>query len=372
MGNIFDYLDWRGDIPFSVDPFNSVDNLILSELIYTDFDGIVPEKGLRDKISIGDACKAYFARTSKEELAKRISTTKVAPLLMEKMATCARYKNMKIAAYRNEIDNESMSQFAAAAFYLDDDSWFIAFRGTDNTLVGWQEDFNMSFLAHTAGQIKAKKYLNQILASTTKKIRVGGHSKGGNFAIYASAFCQPNIQVKIKKVYSNDGPGFKKNVMNSQGYRCILRRVESNIPTDSVVGLLLMNKLKHNVVKCNATGLNAHDPATWQVLGNKFVLADTTSKDSKAIDKTITDWLTDLPEEKRKTFVDLVFNIIYASGAKTTDEFSKDSLKKLSEIFKAMGKLSKEDQKIINEVVSKLIGSGTSTIKEKISSIFRT
>ena len=68
MANINEYLDWRGDVPFSLDPFNDVDNLILSELAYTDFEGIVPPLGSGESISLREAYAAFYQRHTREEI----------------------------------------------------------------------------------------------------------------------------------------------------------------------------------------------------------------------------------------------------------------------------------------------------------------
>lgn len=362
MANMEAYLDWRGDLSFSADPFNEVDNLILSELVYTDFDQVVPQEGLRNTVTIQEAYEHFFDLHTEEEIMAKASSTKVAPFLMRRLVTSRRFSTMRLAAYRNIIDEENQSQFAAMTFLLEDNSYFVCFRGTDNTIVGWKEDFNMSFLVHTNGQLLAKEYLNELCAHTNKKIRVGGHSKGGNFAVYASAFCQPRIQKKIVNVYSNDGPGFREKVMEADGYKAILPKVVSIIPEDSIVGNLLLNDLDHQVVKSTSSGVSQHDPMSWEVLGNHFVYADDTSRASKNWDQTLKLWLMDLPDVKREVFVDVLFKVLSSSGARTTDDLSNDPLKSISEMMKATSELDPEDQKVFKEVLLKLANSGREAV----------
>ncbi len=168
MANISDYLDWRGDITMEIDPFNEVDNLVLAELAYTDFGGIVP--GLNQKgqwVTIREAHDRFFSMYSEEEIMAKNSTTKVAPFLMHKMVASARFQNLRLMNYVNEIDEENQTQFSVLSFLLDDDRVYVAFRGTDNTIVGWKEDFNMSFLYQTEGQIRAAQYLNDCYGDTS-------------------------------------------------------------------------------------------------------------------------------------------------------------------------------------------------------------
>ena len=149
--NMQDYLYWRGDIPFSTDPFNEVDNLILAQASYVDFDGIVPESG-DDKIPIREVYNQYWLMHTKEEIMQRKSFVKLAPFLLEPLAESRRFGNMKLSGYVNHINKDTQAQMSAVRFELDDGSVYVAFRGTDETLVGWKEDFNLSFMSQTEGQ----------------------------------------------------------------------------------------------------------------------------------------------------------------------------------------------------------------------------
>ena len=151
MANILDYLKWRGDVPFDIDPFNEVDALILCELVYSPFDGLIPKVGEKDKITIEELNDAFFKKFSKDLLMSRPSLTKKAPFLMCEMAHSKRFGGMKLAGFTNEVDHDNQSQFAVCTFYLSDGTIFVAFRGTDDTLVGWKEDFNMCFSEGTGG-----------------------------------------------------------------------------------------------------------------------------------------------------------------------------------------------------------------------------
>lgn len=354
MANIIDYLQWRGDIPFSVDPFNEVDNLILSELVYTDFSDIVPGRGAKESISIARVCEAFFSMHSEDELMEKVSSTKVAPFLMKYLAESKRFSSMRLTGYVDEIDREFQSQFAAVTFLLEDDTAFVAFRGTDSTIVGWKEDFNMSFLYQTHGQMQAAEYLSKQCGDMRKKLRVGGHSKGGNFAVYASAFCDRKVKKRILEVYSNDGPGFSNAIMDSEDYQEILPKVKSTIPESSIVGLLLENELEHQVVKSSQLGAMQHDIMSWEVLGNHFVLADGLSQSSIKLDKTLKQWVYSLEPAEREVFVDTLFAALQATGATTLDQLQTGKLEVLNEVAKTLTGLSPDKQKAFREVFSQL------------------
>ena len=365
MANISDYLDWRGDLPFSADPFGEVDSLILSELVYTDFGGIVPGPEVWEEVPLEDAARTFFAAHTEEEIMAQVSSTKVAPFLMEKMTPSRRFAGTRLAGYVNCVETGSEAQFAAITFLLPDDSIYVAFRGTDNTIVGWKEDFNMSFLSHTPGQAMAADYLTKNFAETGKTLRVGGHSKGGNFAVYASAFCSKEVQEKIVEIYSNDGPGFQEVILESEEYRHIFPLVKSIVPEQSIVSLLFENDLHHRVVKSDKSGASQHDPMSWQVMGKHFVEAEALSEESRLFDRAFHTWLNELDVKTRRVFSDAVFELLASGGASTLDEL-KDSRISWGQAMKSMKRLAPEKQEVVKEVVRKLVSTSGETFLESL------
>lgn len=361
MANIIDYLEWRGDIPFSADAFQEVDNLILSELSYTEFEGLVPPPEEKRMVSVQDVCDAFFQKNTEEEIMAKKSSTKVAPFLLPYLEKSKRFGSMKLMGYVNEIDESSQSQFSVVTFVLDDGTDFVAFRGTDSTLVGWREDFNMSYLYQTHGQKQAAAYLDKHFKNHKRHIRIGGHSKGGNFAVYASAFCQPNIQKKILQVYSNDGPGFSAEITKHKGYQNILPKVISTIPESSIVGLLLENEMPHHIVESSQTGAMQHDLMSWQVMGNRLVYAEGLSQSSLLLDKTLKRWIYGLEREEREEFVNILFDVLQSTGAVTIEELQANKFEVFNEISKSLVHLSAEKQRALWEVVRRLFFSGGET-----------
>lgn len=362
MANIIDYLEWRGDIPFSVDGFNEVDNLVLSELSYTDFGGIVPAPEEKKKISVKDVCDKFFSMHSREEIMAKKSTTKVAPFLLPYLADSKRFGTMYLTGYVNEVDEGSQSQFSVVTFVLEDGTNFVAFRGTDSTIVGWKEDFNMSFLHQTRGQMQAAAYLDTCFKRTRRKLRVGGHSKGGNFAVYASAFCQPSVQNKILEVYSNDGPGFSEEVTKTDGYKRILPKVISTVPEYSIVGMLLKNAINHQVVVSSQTGAMQHDLMSWEVMGNHLVYASALSNSSIMLDQTLKRWIYGLEPEEREKFVNILFDTLQSTGAQTIDDLKKNKLEVINEITKSLSSLPGDRQQAVKDVLVRFVFSGGETL----------
>lgn len=204
MANIEDYLLWRGDLTFEQDEFNLVDNLILAELAYVDFKDIIPAAGSGEKITLKQACDDFFELHDEEELKLVKSFIWYAPFFMKKMAHTKRFADMLLGNYALHNNEEKQVQFGAFTAEPGDGSIYVSFMGTDDSLVGWKEDFNMSFIRPIPSQLEAAEYVNETIKYSRRKIRLGGHSKGGNLAIYAAVKAKPSLRRRIIAVYNND------------------------------------------------------------------------------------------------------------------------------------------------------------------------
>ena len=330
MANMLDYLGWRGDLSFQERKWNDVDNVILAELAYLRMEDLVPGPESRGTVSLGELLSAY-------RRAGRNETTAVNnpfPLL-QAAGESARFSSVRVGRFVNKISLESTKQFSAVTFYLPDGSMYVSFRGTDNTIVGWREDFNFCF-TETPGQTEAADYLNSAAKDASGLLRVGGHSKGGNLAVYAAAFCDAAVQSRIEKVYSNDGPGFNQAVAESPEYERIVGKVLQIIPEGSVVGILLSNKAERKIVKSSAFGIMQHDPFTWQVFGTAFEEADGQSYPSLFMDQAVSQWIKGLSLSQKKNLVNTIFDSMEATGAATLKEMNARKWDAASAILKAV------------------------------------
>ena len=311
MPNVCDYIRWRGDLSLEQSKFNEIDNLILSRFSYFPFDTIIKEN---ETTTIEELSKRF----QKEDISKLPILWKDDVDLFPLMGESKRFGEMLATKYINKIDIEQEKQFSAITILMPDNTIFVSYRGTDNTIVGWKEDFNMSFKSHIASQISAKKYL-EIIAEEypDKKIRIGGHSKGGNIAVYAATFASDKVKDRIINVYNNDGPGFCEDVIETTEYQQMINKVHTYIPQSSVIGRLMNHKEKYTVVESVQKGIMQHDLYSWQLLGNKFVCTNELSNSSEFIDKTIKDWLQDIEPSKREQVIDVVFEILNTTDAQT-------------------------------------------------------
>jgi len=364
MANILDYLDWRGDLTFDQAPFNEVDNLLLSQLVYVDLAGIVPGPESKEKIRVAEASRIFFATHDEQKILEKISMTKTAMYVLKKMAESERYKDALLGGYVNDISIEEQSQFAVLCVYLGDRSLFVAFSGTDDTIVGWRENFNMGYLNATPGQRKAVEYLNSMVGIGQWRVRVGGHSKGGNLAVYSAVHCRPIIKRKIISVYSNDGPGFSKEMVESEAYQEMIPKIRTIIPESSIVGLLLEHEEEVQVVKSTNVGVGQHDAMSWEVLGTHFVYTDKVAEQSIFIDETMKTWLMELDAVQREIIVEAVFEILDELNIRTVDDFTHLKFSDLQEANKIRKNLPAGTQELLAHAVKLLFKTGKNAVED--------
>lgn len=352
MGNIIDYLKWRGDLTFQRDDFCEVDNLLLSYMSYVNLDGIVPEPG-EGFLTLKEASQEFFRRYSEEQLKKDRSFIRMAPYGMREMAGTSRFGKIKIQNYISHIEEEKNVQFSALEFVLPEGSSYIAFRGTDDRIVGWKEDF---FLSNgiVGSQQEALKYINYIGRNCTR-IFVGGHSKGGNLAVYAAAQCEPEIQDKIVQVYSNDAPGFTKEFLEGEGLQRILPRIQRYMTEGSIVGTFFEHKKEPILIKSSAKGVMQHDCLSWETEGNRFIKCKEQNRSAIAFEETMNAWLLGISPEEREAFINDFFSVLEAPGAETLTQLQEGGLKSLRMMLKQKNALKPETKKIIEKLIREVV-----------------
>ena len=361
MGNMIDYLASWGNKSFTEARFNEVDNVIFSTLVYADYRDCIPRLGAQ-AAPIRTVRDRYLAKIGGSGALTGRGCKKYAPALLDLMADSRRFAKLKLRDFVDLIDPDESMQVAAMTAELGDGSVYVAFRGTDNTLVGWREDFNFSFMDRTGGQVTAAQYLNRVLKNTTGPVYVGGHSTGGNFAMYAAAFCNPAVSRKIVRIYSNDGPGVNESIAVKPAYQAMLGKSIKLIPEQSIVGLLLSGQGPFKIIRSVESGLRQHDPTTWIVEGDHFARAMSRSQSSVTFDRTISTWLAGLSPLDRKKFIDSLFSVLEFSGAETVSDLKGNKLAAAAGMLKAMSGLSFEDQKVLWDIILHLADNGKGTV----------
>lgn len=363
--NILDYLEMRGDLTFAERPFNEVDNLVFSILAYLDMHDIVSER-LEFSVSLKRLCKRYLALGYDQSYI--VNDPKI---LLKKIVSCRRYEMVRVGGYYHWVSQDEQVQFSCATFILGDGTAYVGFSGTDDTLAGWREDFNITFMSSTPGQDEAAAYIDRLGKCTVCPLRIGGHSKGGNLAVYGAAFCDEKLRdSRIIEVYSNDGPGFNNTVAESEQYRAITDRTVKIIPEESVVGILLSGNVKTKVIKSNAKGITQHGFYTWRVRRDRFEAAGRLSPSSAFMDETIRRWLNSLDDERKKTVVSAVFDSIEASGATTLTELNANKWLSYNAILKAAGNIDPEIYGEIADSLRKLADAGRDVLWDEAKKTF--
>ena len=362
MNNIMDYLDWRGDIGFDQDGLNEVDNLIFSMVAYLNFDMI------RGAQTIEEASKAYKDSKKRGTSKESRDFIKKIERLLDKLAKTQRYRGVTISNYMYKYDHDNESQFCAMTFSFGD--WiYVAYRGTDESLVGFKEDFNMCFSAPVMAQKDAVAYLRQVLNKyRDQEVYTGGHSKGGNLAVYSHVGIDGEYRKRIVKIFNNDGPGFTEEILQTPAYRETTKKVIKLLPHGSVVGILMDDEEEYSIVKAKGdNGIVQHDGFNWDIKGTKFVKKDKFTDQSIRINQTLKLWLASLDREERNKFIDEFYGLIVKStDASILGDISGKEIQSALAIVKNINSMDEESKKILVSAIKKLLKS-TSEARGKLS-----
>ncbi len=355
--SLFDYVIWRCDLSFDQDAFRDADSLILCCLAYLRLDPLFEKQA---EWTLTDVAAAFFALP----IEKRCARTDKDWLLLKQLAHTRRYGELRLSDYMSVFDETTQEQFAALRFTYRDEWTCCVFRGTDNTLIGWKEDFNMTFMEVIPAQKRALDYVQSIVTRCPYDLYLAGHSKGGNLAVYAAAHLDGEVQKRILTVYNHDGPGFMKEATAMPAYQAIVNRIKTYVPQSSIVGILLEHEESYHVVHSSQVSLWQHDPYSWCMDGPRFSLLETRSAGSYFMDDTIRKWIEHLPIKQRAAFVDAVFEVLQATKVVSLKEMNANRMHNIAIILKAVSCLDDEERKMMAETILSLLDSACRTAKD--------
>ena len=353
MGNIMDYISWRGDLSFEQSQFNEVDNLILACFSYVKLDGIsavTKQKG----IGLKKLTKEFMKLHTMKELEADKSFIRLAPFMMMEMAKSVRFGKCVVRNYVNDIVTEAEQQFAAMEIVLEDGTSYVSFRGTDDTIIGWKEDFNLS-TGVVPAQKRAIEYLQKISEHTDGMLRVGGHSKGGNLAIYGSVMCK-SAHEKILEIYSNDGPGFSREFQELPETKEMMPKIIRIIPEYSIIGTLLEHEKEPVIVASSSKGLLQHDGFSWEVQGPALVRRDSLNKTALRFIEILHKWIDGMDMEQKRLLIEDLFATLQASGYENLSEVQSGGLKSLAAMVKRVEKFAPESRGMMQELLTAICG----------------
>lgn len=271
--------------------------------------------------------------------------------LITNLGLSRRFRDMLVTDFVENNERENEKQFGAITAHISKDELYVSFIGTDATIYGWKEDFNMAFMENVPCQIEGKNYLEMISKKyPDKRIRIGGHSKGGNVAIYSAVTASEETKNRIIKVYNYDGPGFSKQFIESHSDNSIIKKITTYFPQDSVIGRIMNHEEKCLVALSTEKGIYQHDIYSWEVMGTDLIYSAGLTSSSEAMNKTVSNWLENTTVEQRKMFFDTLFDLFYSTEAKTFGEMSKNLTTNLPIIYKRYEEISAEDKKTATDM----------------------
>ena len=356
MANIVDYLAWRGDISLEVSPWNELDGLLIAVLSYLNFHGVQDHRGWtleeakRIDLLIEDGGASFEGRKK----------------VFEAMADSARFSGCRMHHFIARTDEELSMQFSAECLDLPDGTMCVAFRGTDNTLVGWREDFNMAYQTQVPAQAAAAYYLTKAAKETEGKIRLVGHSKGGNLAVYAASRANKKVQDQIESIWSYDGPGMNMEMARSKGFQRIQPKIHSYIPQTSVIGLLMEYYDPYTVVHSTVKGLEQHDPLTWQVYGRHFEELPSIDRNAKVVCDTLHECLTNSTPEQRAAFVEALFRMADNTNATKMSDILNEKFRSFRKMYGGRKDLDPETRRAFTRLIAQAVSLGFGNVVERV------
>ena len=356
MSNLIDYLSWRGDITFDVSPWNEVDGLLCATLSYLNFHGLEDHRGwtLREAKRIDLLIEGQgnmFGPRKK---------------MFEAMAETERFGESRMHHFIALTDEDVSMQFSAMCVDLPDGAMAVIFRGTDNTLVGWREDFNMSYQTTVPGQLAAAYYLSKAARLSDRPIRLMGHSKGGNLAVYAGAAVPERIQKRIEGIWTYDGPGMNLEISRSEGFARIRDRIHSYIPQTSIIGMLMEYYKPYTVVHSTARGLEQHDPMTWQVYGTRFEEMESIDRTASVVSETLHEMLTNSTPEQRGAFVDTLFKLADNTNATRMSDILNEKFRSLVKMAGGRKEVEPETRRVFTRLMAQAVSLGVGNVVERV------
>ena len=362
MANLSDYVQWRGDLSFEVRPFNKIDALVLCQLSYLNFSGIIPEQ-FNGGITLGEAAHTYAADSTRgipQEFGVFIN-----PLtadLLKAAAETERFGSILLKGFVNEVNRTTNKQFAALTAVLPTGDVCIVYRGTDDSLTGWKEDCLLCLQDAVPSHSAAVQYLSaaaSAVACGAEKLSIAGHSKGGNLALYAAGSAAASIRERIERIFCFDGPGFAFDIKQWDGFQAILPKTASFIPQSSVVGVLLSYFPYYTVIESSeANTLWQHDAFSWQIKRDEFVIhQEGRTKESYFAEKAVQTWLSRLDDTERKEFITTLFEVMFGTGAETLSELTANGLAHSLHILQELHTVDSERRKELFAVIKSFFGA---------------
>ena len=366
MPTIFDYLKTSQYDSFYDKEFTVLDALALTELAYLPFEDLVPaEISVQNYISL-----QHLAEQFEEKFQGKFPPLGMVNAhrlkLLSYLSSFKRYKHIRALGFANDVSLDSQKQFAAITYQIRPKEYLVVFRGTDDSIIGWKEDFHLTYMKEIPAQLAARDYLKEVLDKLDGKVWLAGHSKGGNLATYAACHVETSIQDRVQKVYSFDAPGLHSSIRNSDNFKAIEGKILSIIPENSIVGMMLETPETDLVVKSKTFGLLQHLMVSWEIEGDQFKVVPKVTEDSIQVDQTLKTWTANLSEEELRDFFDLFFGLFIEADIHRFGDITVDTPGKIQKLIENRRNLTHEQATMMDRLSRQLIDTRIQVWKDSL------
>lgn len=367
MKNMLDYIKEFGHVSFEERAFSEIDALVLTELEYLPLEKVVPsDENGEDFVTVKEI--AEYMQEHKQELFDEnpMMITQERHEVSQVIADAPRFQSLKFFGVVSEWDKDTTKQFAAVTVEVEPSVRLVVFRGTDETLIGWKEDFLMTYSPLVAAQTDAKEYLAKQASLWGGDLMISGHSKGGNLAIYAAATQEEDVQLRIVDIFCFDSPGLYRSVLETKGYQNIVPLAMRYIPQDSLVGLMLESEVPYVIVKSNATGAMQHSAMTWEIEDGQFIKMEKLTKNSQLNDQTFKKWTESVSDEELELFWNVFFELLFSVGIDTVNDLYGQFMHYVQEFLKAAGEMDEEKRELLTRIALLLVSTRFEVWKDSL------
>ena len=367
MKNMLDYIKEFGHVSFEERAFSEIDALVLTELEYLPLEKVVPsDENGENFVTVKEI--AEYMQEHKQELFDEnpMMITQERHEVSQVIADAPRFQSLKFFGVVSEWDKDTTKQFAAVTVEVEPSVRLVVFRGTDETLIGWKEDFLMTYSPLVAAQTDAKEYLAKQASLFDGDLMVSGHSKGGNLAIYAAATQEEDVQLRIVDIFCFDSPGLYRSVLETKGYQNIVPLAMRYIPQDSLVGLMLESEVPYVIVKSNATGAMQHSAMTWEIEDGQFIKMEKLTKNSQLNDQTLKKWTESVSDEELELFWNVFFELLFSVGIDTVNDLYGQFMHYVQEFLKAAGNMDEEKRELLTRIALLLVSTRFEVWKDSL------
>ena len=358
MKNMLDYIKEFGHVSFEERAFSEIDALVLTELEYLPLEKVVPRDENGENFVTVKEIAEYMKEHKKELFDENpMMMTPERHEVSQIIADAPRFQSMKFFGVVSVWDKDTTKQFAAITVEVEPGVRLVIFRGTDDTLIGWKEDFLMTYSPLVAAQTDAKEYLAKQASLWDGDLMVSGHSKGGNLALYAAATQVEDVQLRIVDIFCFDSPGLYRSVLETKGYQNIVPLAMRYIPQDALVGLMLESEVPYVIVKSNAVGAMQHSAMTWGIEDGQFIKVEKLTKNSLLNDQTFKKWTESVSDEELELFWNVFFELLFTVGIETVNDVYGQFMHYVQEFLKAAREMDEEKRELLTRIALLLVST---------------